>query len=270
MSSKIFYVYELWNPLTDQIFYVGKGTRTTKGYRRLAEHIKDTRYYKSGKFKQTHKYNTISKIMDSNKLPEIKIVFESLNEVDAFTEERRRISFYGRRDIGTGILVNHTDGGEGMAGYRHTPEHLARLKRNNPGGKATAKQIVAICPQSNTVKHTFPSSQSAAEMLTGSPGNKANINQACRKHKRRISYGYYWRYSTEYDITEDVTKYNILRTDLSKRNSKQIAQYDLSGRLIHVWASASDVCRQFGVGVTTLHKYLKHNKEWKGFYWKYN
>ena len=67
----------------------------------------------------------------------IVIVKEFLTETEAFDEERLLIAFYGRKDKGTGILRNLTDGGEGSSGWIPSAEYREKMSaalsgENNP------------------------------------------------------------------------------------------------------------------------------------------
>jgi len=58
-------------------------------------------------------------------------VATGLNEDEAFLLEKKLIAQFGRKDLGTGILRNLTDGGEGISGYRHAEETKAKIRASN-------------------------------------------------------------------------------------------------------------------------------------------
>ena len=94
-----YYAYLYIDPITDIPFYVGKG----KGKRAYVLH--------------NHNKLVIGKIRNLNNLSLQHFVelVPATCELSAYWLERMLIAAYGRKDIKTGSLFNHSDGGEGNA-----------------------------------------------------------------------------------------------------------------------------------------------------------
>jgi hypothetical protein len=70
----------------------------------------------------------------------IVILYEGLDWQTACEIEKDLIAFYGRKDLGTGILRNLTDGGDGIKGLVITELHRNRISRSKKGRKLTKEQ----------------------------------------------------------------------------------------------------------------------------------
>lgn len=95
---------------SDEIFYIGIGDKTRP-------------YKKTGRNK--HWKNIVNKHGYR-----IEILYSNVDVDFAIEKEIELISKYGRIDIGTGILVNMTDGGEGCKGIIHLDETKEKLSKH--------------------------------------------------------------------------------------------------------------------------------------------
>ena len=101
----MYYVYALIDPRSNLPFYIGKGKNN-----RMYNHYSD---YLNGKEKNEYKIAVFEKLSLERLIHTTHKIFDNLTLEDAKRIETEQIKTYGRIDIGTGILTNKTNGGEG-------------------------------------------------------------------------------------------------------------------------------------------------------------
>jgi len=173
------YVYTHTRLDTNENFYVGIGTQDN--YKRASRVHNRTNYW-----------NNIVKKCGWK----VDIVFDNLTWEDACEKEKELIKKFGRIDLGTGTLVNLTDGGEGTLKRKVTDETKAKMSKARKGklrseldklkiseamkGKNAKKVIdtktgVIYNSIIEASKHLGVSRESISGYLTGRVKNKTNL-----------------------------------------------------------------------------------------------
>ena len=148
-------------------YYVGKGT--------------GRRLYKKGK-------GEVGKPTDKSRIIFLK---QNLTEQEALNHEIYMIAVLGRIDLGTGILRNKTDGGDGISGYKHSDEALRFLRERMIGNQLS--------------KGYVPSMETREKI---SKANKGRVHTEKRNKKISLSkIGYSVSEETKQKLREQNVKY---------------------------------------------------------------
>jgi hypothetical protein len=165
-----FYVYAHYKP-DGNIFYIGKGHggRAWKTSGR-------------GEFW----YRTVRKHGGYH----IVLLHKQLTEDEAFQKEKEEIEFWGRRKDG-GFLINLTDGGDGVSGYKFTKEQYAKVKAvaqkrsQDPAYRAKIKASAQKRAQDPEWKANV---KAGAQKRAQDPEWKANVKAGAQKRAQDPAY----------------------------------------------------------------------------------
>lgn len=168
-----------------------------------------TPYY-IGKGRYRRAYSTNRTL---NVPPKDRIIFlkQNLTEEEAFKHEIYMIAVFGRKDLGTGILRNKTDGGEGGSGRVVPNEEIERQKivgkwcvENKIGFHGCSEEYMTRMRMKGTIKSVEVCSKKfVVKNLSGNFIEGKNVSKFCRDNgfntgnflmmlygKQTMAYGY--------------------------------------------------------------------------------
>ena len=235
-----FYLYRHIRIDKNVPFYIGMGSKCNRrkdGYCRAYGRADRTKYWKN--------ITNISKY-------KVEILCESNNYEFILQKEIEFIKLYGRIDLGTGTLVNLTNGGDGGTGNAHG---LSKERREIIS-KANKGRISPMKGRKQT-QHCIDTLRKVHTGVPKSPEHRKKVGDAHRG-KPLPERTYAWRY-------------------------KKIDQFTINGEFIKSWNTIRDAGKYYKVGGSEISITCKANrgdyplghksynrKTCRGFIWKYN
>lgn len=145
-----YYIYRHIRLDTNEVFYIGKGSKDVirNPYKRA--------------FSKKNRNNYWRNIVNLTKY-DIEIILESDNQEFIRNKEIEFIKIYGRKDLQLGTLVNFTNGGEGVLGYKFTEEQKLKMSNSHKGKKLSPE----TCKKLSLIKI----------------GNTNHLGKLCSKHR---------------------------------------------------------------------------------------
>jgi len=162
------YVYRHIRLDKNEPFYIGIGT--DKNFTRAKE--------------KTRRNQIWNKIVSKTQY-EIEILFENIDINEAKRKEIEFISLYGRKNLGTGILANMTNGGEGTLGriFKHSKETRDKISQFKIG-KISPRKGVKLSEETKSKMSQSKKGKSWDEIY-GKEYAEIKRNKLINKHKNQ-------------------------------------------------------------------------------------
>lgn len=199
--------------------------------------------------------------------------------------EKQYIELYGRLNIGTGVLANLTDGGDGCSGFTPTEEHRKKISealKGHPGmsgkdnpffGKTHSKE--SRLKMSKGQKRLYENGYTNPNLGKKLPQWQKDL--LCRvrpqhtdESRSKISKALKGRAKPKAWVDAMSGDNNHMRKNrhkytLSNNNNAKPCVHILSGE---EFGSLKEACQKLGVSYNTQRKYLKELRNNRKFNWK--
>ena len=242
----------LHTTLDGKIFYVGIG-RIKRAYSKSNRNI----YWSN----IVNKHNYI-----------VNILVENISWERACELEKLMISFYGRRDLGLGCLVNMTDGGEGAYGKKLSKETKEMMSKIHTGKKLSTEHKKNMSQShkgriySKGFKHTEETKKKMSQSRKGRIGCMKGLKHT-EETKKKMSESHKGNTALLGHIHTEETKKKMSE---SSKNKKSIIQYDLKGNFICKYDSITDASIKLNIHSPNIIGVCKgKGKTTGGFIFKY-
>lgn len=164
------YVYEHRRLDTGNIFYVGISLSDDPKYKRA--------------YNKTYRNKVWKRIISKTEY-EVIIIADNLTTDEAKVMEKEKIAEYGRINLGSGLLCNMTQGGDGICGYKFSDEHRRRQSERMMGEKNPWFGKCGEDCNSFGRKHTDESKRKMSEANKGRVHSEESKKRMSEKMKGR-------------------------------------------------------------------------------------
>lgn len=238
--EKIYKIYKLIDPITDEVRYIGVTSR------RLNQRLSQHKYSALTKKSELHVHRWFRKLYESFKiLPRIELI-EECSQVEWEEREKHWIKLYKN-------LTNIDKGGKGVVIERSTNSIERSAKGHN-------KPIVQLDDNYNFIKRW--NSIKEASIYYNAKGLSRIGN--CLRGIIDRSFGFIWIYEEEW-----INKtYNINR---KPSKSRKVYQYSKEGELINSYNSLDEAIKIIGILYSSsLSSALSKNGLCSNYLWSYD